>query len=381
MISNIQKENPSGQTTVPERLRAEQLLLVFGQTRLNQIISPLIGALVAFTVWPVGNHKMLGGWVAALSAISVWRYTLARSYHKTEVEARDVRLWERRFLVSLATASAGWGIGGWLIMPASSIAHQAFVYCFLIGMAGGTMAIYAAHGASVAIATLLMLGPSTIYFLTFGDVLHTAFALGAIVFGVAASRGVGLMNDAMRRSFELTDKLDWLSRSDQLSGLGNRRAFAEFGERALASSSRSARPCTLIMLDVDHFKSINDRWGHAGGDVVIQALGSILAGTVRMGDFPARIGGEEFAVILPDTTVEQGRILAYRILALVQDASPALGDKRIKVTVSIGVAGTGSKPSTLDNLLARADEALYAAKHGGRNRVVMAEAHSSLHMP
>lgn len=243
------------------------------------------------------------------------------------------------------------------------------------------MAIYAAHGASVAIATLLMLGPSTIYFLTFGDVFHTAFAIGAIVFGVTASRGVGLMNNAMRRSFELTDKLDWLSRSDPLSGLGNRRAFAEFGERTLASSSRSGRPCTLIMLDVDHFKSINDRWGHNSGDVVIQELGAILAGTVRMGDFPARIGGEEFAVILPYTTIEQGRILANRILTLVQEMRPALGDERIEVTVSIGVAETGSKPSTLDKLLARADEALYAAKRGGRNKVIVAEAHSSLHMP
>jgi diguanylate cyclase (GGDEF)-like protein len=358
-----------------ERLRAQQLSLVFSQTLRTQALSPVIAALVSATLWPVTDHRVLAAWVLVLAAISLWRHLLARSYLSAPVDPERIHIWERRFLVSLSSSSAAWGIGGWAVMPPGSDAHQALVYFFVLGIAGGSSVVYAAYGRSVAISISLILAPSAIYMLTFGDLFHYAMAIGSIVFVVAASRGTRLMNDAMRRNIQLASEIERLGRIDLLSGLSNRRAFTEFGTTAVANASRSGRPCAVVMLDVDHFKSINDRLGHAGGDAVIRSLGALLAGAVRAGECAGRIGGEEFAIILPDGGDQQAHALANRILDSVRTLRTPLGDQEISATVSIGVAATGGVPCTFDELLARADAALYAAKRQGRNRMRVAQDH------
>lgn len=127
------------------------------------------------------------------------------------------------------------------------------------------------------------------------------------------------------------------------------------------------------MIDIDHFKAVNDRHGHAAGDTVIRALGAALAGAIRVGECAGRIGGEEFAVFLPDAGSDQGMALAHRVQALVRSMRPRAGDLPLEVTVSIGVASTHGAPCTLDELLARADKAMYLAKREGRNRVVLSD--------
>ncbi len=356
-----------------DRLRALQLSLVFDQALANQIISPLIAALVSVVLWPMGDPHLLSGWVGVLAILSLWRHLLASGFRRAAADPATTRTWERRFLVSLAVVSAAWGLGSWLNMPADSDAYQALVFCFVIGMAAGASAIYASHGPSVAISTSLIMGPSTLYMLSYGDPFHTAMGVGGVVFLVAASRGVRSMNGALRRNIQLTGELERLAGTDALSGLSNRRAFTEFGETAVANASRSARPCSIVMIDIDRFKSINDRLGHAAGDTVIRALGAALAGEIRVGERAGRIGGEEFAVILPDGGSEQAMALAQRIQAVVRSMRPRAGDVPIEVTVSIGVASTHGSPCTLDELLARADKALYAAKHAGRNRTVLSD--------
>jgi diguanylate cyclase (GGDEF)-like protein len=356
-----------------ERLRAQQLSLAFSQALRTQVLSPVIAALVSATLWPVTDHRALVAWVGVLAGISLWRHLLARAYQRNVVDPESVPAWERRFFVSLASASAAWGIGGWAVMPPGSDAHQALVYFFVLGIAGGTSVVYAAQGRSVAVAISLILAPSAIYMLTFGDLFHSAMAIGSIVFVFAASRGTRLLNDAMRRNIRLASEIERLGRIDSLSGLSNRRAFTDFGTTAVANASRSGRPCAVVMLDVDHFKAINDRMGHAGGDAVIRALGALLAGAVRSGECAGRIGGEEFAIILPDGGEQQAHALANRILDSVRTMRTPLGHQEIRTTVSIGVASTHGAPCTLDELLARADRALYAAKHQGRDRMLVAE--------
>ncbi|HEX5093566.1 MAG TPA: GGDEF domain-containing protein [Burkholderiales bacterium] len=353
-----------------ERMRAQQLSLVFDQALTNHIMSPLVAALISVVLWPAAHPRLLTGWVAVLAVISLWRHLLATGFRRASHDPASMRLWERRFVVSLAAASAAWGVGAWLALPAGAPALHAFVYCFVFGMAAGASAIYAAHGASVAVSTALIMGPSTLYMLTYGDPLHLAMGVGGVAFVVASSRSVRSVNTALRRNIQLTGELERLAGTDALSGLSNRRAFTEFGETALANASRSQRPCSIVMIDIDRFKSINDRLGHAAGDTVIRALGAALAGEVRVGERAGRIGGEEFAVILPDGGSEQAMALAQRVQAVVRSMRPRAGNVPIEVTVSIGVASTRGEPCTLDELLARADKALYAAKHAGRNRTM-----------
>jgi two-component system cell cycle response regulator len=161
--------------------------------------------------------------------------------------------------------------------------------------------------------------------------------------------------------------------TDSLTGLLNRRAVIRALEVELARSERHAYPLSVLLLDIDHFKSVNDRRGHAAGDQVLSRIGSLLAASMRKSDLGARWGGEEFVVVLMSTDLAGGRIVAERIRADVEaleildmDAQP------IRVTASVGLA-TLRDTDTLHALVDRADRAMYSAKAAGRNRVMLEE--------
>ncbi|AGA91523.1 diguanylate cyclase (GGDEF) domain-containing protein [Thioflavicoccus mobilis 8321] len=160
-----------------------------------------------------------------------------------------------------------------------------------------------------------------------------------------------------------------LARTDVLTGLPNRRYFYERLGEAVEQARHLRRPLSVLMIDLDHFKRVNDRFGHAGGDAVLTAFAELLRGRARAGDFPGRLGGEELALLLPDTDAEQGQRVAERLRADAARLRPL--DEAAVFTVSIGVA-TWRDGETGEALLARADEALYAAKTAGRDRVVVA---------
>ena len=166
--------------------------------------------------------------------------------------------------------------------------------------------------------------------------------------------------------------LYFASITDTLTGLFNRRFFdSRFGIECMRSQEKHT-PLTLVMIDVDHFKKVNDEYGHPAGDAVLNALGTFLKRRIRTSDFAARVGGEEFALLLPDTSPNDARNLAESIRAHVENmAIPLPGGKELKVTVSLGIAGYHWNTDTQASVYQTADEALYAAKQGGRNRIVV----------
>lgn len=154
---------------------------------------------------------------------------------------------------------------------------------------------------------------------------------------------------------------------DPLTGIFNRRGFAEATKRIIEREASANRPVTVMILDIDHFKSINDRFGHPAGDQVLKEFAQIVTGTLRMTDLCGRIGGEEFAALLP-CPIDEALIAAERVREAFASADLVIDQAAIETTVSIGVAG-GPAGTELDVLLAAADTALYKAKRGGRNRV------------
>jgi diguanylate cyclase (GGDEF)-like protein len=156
-----------------------------------------------------------------------------------------------------------------------------------------------------------------------------------------------------------------LSITDQLTGLLNRRYIEERLTEEINRSDRSGAPMTFMMLDVDEFKSYNDRYGHPAGDEALQMMGHILRENLRGADVAARYGGEEFSVLLPETSVEEAEAIAERIRRHVEHTK---FPKR-KVTVSIGIATLGGNIANVEELKKAADVALYAAKDAGRNNV------------
>lgn len=192
------------------------------------------------------------------------------------------------------------------------------------------------------------------------------------------------------------EKLQRLAETDPLTTLANRRHFSEqfrretarqrregTSEGALADAPADA-PLSMLMLDIDYFKRVNDRWGHASGDLVLMAMADVLRQNLREVDLPARLGGEEFAVLLPQTTLADAVQTAERLRAALEDTPvepapdappPGTVDGRIHFTVSIGVAEAATDDcQTLDAMLATADRRLYAAKQAGRNQVCAADA-------
>lgn len=173
------------------------------------------------------------------------------------------------------------------------------------------------------------------------------------------------------------DAIEQLSVQDELTGLYNRRFLFSSGLKLVAAALRAGQPCCCLMFDVDHFKRVNDTFGHQAGDHVLAHIGTLLAGAVRRSDLAARYGGEEFAVLLVGADLAQGLDQAERIRRAMAEKPCEAAGRSLSVTVSVGVAAVRDSQefgeAAFDDLLARADAAMYAAKAAGRNRVMAEE--------
>jgi two-component system cell cycle response regulator len=172
------------------------------------------------------------------------------------------------------------------------------------------------------------------------------------------------------RMATMVEESRWMATTDTLTGLLNRRAFLEWGRRELLRTTRYTDSLSIIVLDVDHFKQINDKWGHAVGDMVLAAVARLLGATVRACDVVARWGGEEFVLALPSTPLIGASHVAERVRAALESSEildPS--GQRVPVTASLGVAQFAPEES-LEQVVDRADRAMYGAKSTGRNRVV-----------
>ncbi len=169
-------------------------------------------------------------------------------------------------------------------------------------------------------------------------------------------------------------RLEEQAQQDHLTGLANRRHFMDMGSTELTRAQRYNRPLSLLALDIDYFKSINDTHGHQAGDIVLQKFSAILLDAVRDVDLVGRIGGEEFAILLPETDFQAALNAAHRLLAAISKSKVVLKDgTTVSFTASIGMAILADNDTTLDVLLQQADMALYQAKRSGRNKVCVAD--------
>jgi diguanylate cyclase (GGDEF)-like protein len=198
------------------------------------------------------------------------------------------------------------------------------------------------------------------------------FFMGAGFVALVARIMLRTTRDLLRVS-----SLETESTTDPLTGLNNRRAFDRCWNVELARAKRFSLPLSLLVIDIDHFKSVNDSYGHATGDQVLIRVGQVICNCLRQTDVAARYGGEEFAVITPHTAPKMAAMVAGRVRAAVErDACQALGQHGSGqvITVSVGVAGSDDLALNTQGMFERADEALYQAKRAGRNCVEIAAA-------
>lgn len=357
-------------------VKADKLQLLIEQSYPGLFVSIVVGILLSWVLWDYADTTNLMVWLGVLFVSTLIRLYLYLAYFRTRRNATPTLPGARRYVSTLIASTLIWGIGALLIMPQDSLLAQTFTLFVLIGMAGGVLATYSSHRATAVAGMLSILLPSTVWLYFQPSKIHLGMAIGATIFIVVTLRGAKILSDAMHRNFHLGYELkqaheiaDMLSKTDALTGINNRRAFFERGEQIISYCERNGLPLSAIVMDVDHFKCINDTYGHHFGDITLRQIGRILENELRKSDVLGRLGGEEFAVLLPDTTLQEAQSLAEKLRQTIAATPVVDQDKQLSITVSIGVA---SGPYELGTLLPQADAAMYQAKTGGRNRTVTA---------
>jgi diguanylate cyclase (GGDEF)-like protein len=236
----------------------------------------------------------------------------------------------------------------------------------------GTRSRAALYVAVCALPVIALAG-----YLALGDAVALLATAGAAVLVVVLA-WVGADRFVLRPMRVLTEELTQEAMTDPLTGLYNRRFFDDALAREIAAAHRRRTPFSVVMLDIDRFKKVNDTWGHDAGDAVLEALARLLERGIRGSDIAARYGGEEFALLLPDTPVagaaERAEILRRDLEAHAID----YGGGRISITASFGIAQYGARASEPAAIMKAADAAMYAAKGAGRNKVAVADPASGI---
>jgi diguanylate cyclase (GGDEF)-like protein len=223
---------------------------------------------------------------------------------------------------------------------------------------------------------LAMVIPQMMIMAYYGDVQHIALIMFILIYIPAIILlSKSMLNNrisSIQAHEELaatTEKFRQLSITDKLTNIYNRRYFFEMSHNLLLIAAREKKHATLLMLDVDYFKQVNDRYGHQAGDHVLVELSKLIKNLLRKSDLLARIGGEEFAILLNDTSLIQSKTIAEKLRVLIANTPIIHNGITIHTTISIGLAEVNSENTDIEHLYKQADKQLYIAKNAGRNKV------------
>jgi diguanylate cyclase (GGDEF)-like protein len=356
-------------------VRADTLALLFEQSFPALFQSLAIGLILCWTLWERLPSDKLLVWLGLLGASAVLRLVMYAAYFRAKPQGQAILAWERPYAATLWLTSLIWGLGMVWLMPQGETVEQFVILFFVAGLVGGAMVTYSAHRGMTIGTMLAVLMPTTIWLYLQPGHIALGLAVASTSFMLGALRSTRVLSTAMqgrlRMSYELqhaNQVADRMARTDELTGIANRRSFMELGEQCARLCQRQAQPLAALLIDVDHFKQINDTHGHGAGDFVLQQVGALLAQQFRAADVCGRIGGEEFAVLLVDTDTIAATSVAEKLRLTVAATPMAWQTQILHVTVSIGVACHNAQ---LGALLHQADTAMYRAKADGRNRVVV----------
>ena len=380
---------PDPSDALLRELRVSQAVARVRQLPTVFVANPLLGAFVAVVYWEHVFHTLLVLFVAA--QLVLWTPALI-SWRRLRHKARPTRVSagnERRAMVFSATAGLLWAAAAFMLYPAGGAEERATLVMLLAGLCAGSVSFFSSSPhASMAfwlpfMATLLA---QALTFMGSAPVLPGAIAVFmACAFWftrtgwhqfvesvrVLVERD-RLLQEAKASALQLElmlSRMSDLAMVDELTGLKNRRSFFDDIDPVIAGSRRRGNPVAVALLDLDHFKVVNDTHGHAIGDDVLRTVARRIEETLRQEQIVGRIGGEEFVVLLPDTSPAQALVAIERVRKAVGEAAiPVTGGGQVWITVSGGIAPLpdGTAVSTA---LQHADKAMYRAKSLGRNRV------------
>ncbi|WP_310198605.1 GGDEF domain-containing protein [Pseudomonas hunanensis] len=357
-----------------QRLRTPHgVLCVFGACAAGAVVAASMACLMAA---PWFQQSMRATWLAWFSeqfstSVLILPALLTAPSRRALLRGggHAIRLAPLLVLLASLAVSIAFGGPGAIAFPIAALlwcawSYSPFLLSLLALIAGSTLIVAVAQNLMHFSVPQSVLGVSTL--------MSARLGIAMLVFGPLLVACVSSANRSLLR------RLEHQATIDHLTGTLTRSAFTRRARALLDSRQQHAQalPLTLMMLDIDHFKLINDRHGHGVGDEVLRTFARTLQDQLQNGELFARLGGEEFVVIIPGLAPERAKFTAERLRRAVQDLHLTHADPRLQITVSIGLDGcTADTPApSLDVLLARADKALYRAKAHGRNRVEQAEA-------
>lgn len=358
------------------QVRADRLQQLFRQS-FPAVFGSFLGAvMLCWLCWGRVGYDVIIAWLGLLAAATVLRLAVFTGFFRSAPSQRAPQRWEPRYWATLVLSAGVWGGGALAMMPAGDLLTQALVMLFTVGMSVGAVASYSAYRSMTLAAIALVLLPCSLWLLMQPSKLQFGTAVAALLFAAVVVLSSFKLSDALERAFRLSREMECAhqisilaAQTDELTGLNNRRAFFDQAQQAFQYCASEQLPVCVLMLDLDHFKQINDTYGHHIGDQVLAQIGSVMRTHFREVDVSGRVGGEEFAILLPDTSLRAATDIAQRFVEAIAGlkAEPAH-----LITASLGVACAPSGHADLQYLLNSADQALYQAKALGRNQVAVA---------
>jgi diguanylate cyclase (GGDEF)-like protein len=363
--------------------RVRQLPTVF-------IANPLLAAFIAVVYWDLTSRTLLVLFVAAMVVLWV---PAVLSWRRLRHKARPTRVSignERRAVIFSVTAGALWAFAAAALFPAGGPAEQAALVMLLSGLCAGSVAFFSSSPVASMGFFLPFMLTLFVQAITFSNgenpVLPAAigvFIACALLFSrtswfqfvenvrVLVERD-RLLQEAKDSGVQLElmlSRMSDLAMVDELTGLKNRRSFFDAIESVIAASRRRGKPVALALLDLDHFKDVNDTLGHVAGDGVLREVSKRIEDTLRQEQIVGRIGGEEFAVLLPDTTPSQALVAIERVRRAIGDTPVVLSSGvAVEITMSGGISALPDG-APVNHAMQQADRAMYRAKKLGRNRI------------
>jgi diguanylate cyclase (GGDEF)-like protein len=381
---------PNPSEALLREIRVSQAVARVRQLPTVIVANPLLAAFIAVVYWDHVFHTLLALFVLTMTVVWIpaalsWRRLRDRPWPFAVSPTN-----EQRAVIFSTAVGVLWAIASFIFFPAGGPEERAALVILLAGLCAGSVSFFSSSpAASIGFFLpfmLMLLGqaitfmtprtpvlPAAIAVFTASAVLFTRTSWGQFVENVRVLvERDRLLQEAKRSGVQLElmlSRMSDLAMVDELTGLKNRRSFFDDVESVIAGSRRRGRPVAIALLDLDHFKDVNDTHGHAIGDDVLREVARRIEDTLRQEQIVGRIGGEEFVVLLPDTSPQQALVAIERVRRAVGESPITASDgTQVNITVSGGIAPLADG-MTVPVAMQQADKAMYRAKALGRNRV------------
>ena len=362
---------------IEEQVRTDRLHQLFRQSFTAIFGSYLAVVMLCWLCWDRFDHRVVVIWLVVQAGASLLRLKMFLEWFRCPNAERTPERWERRYWRTLILSAGIWGLGALAVMPTDDRLSQVLVMLFAVGMSVSAVSCYSAYRYLTLTSMGLVLLPCTLWLLLQASPMQAGVAIAVLIFSTFVVSATHKLSDSLEKAFRLTRQMERAhkvstvaAQTDELTGLMNRRAFFENAQLLYTQCRQNQQPLCALMLDMDHFKQVNDTYGHQAGDEVLRQVGGVISSSFRQSDVYGRLGGEEFAVLLPNTPLDTARDIAEQLVKTISNmvTEPVQG-----LTASLGVACSNPQDQDLHSLMNTADKALYRAKAQGRNQVVVAE--------